>query len=183
LEFALALAETMLAKFFDAEAGGFWQSPGDAGDLILRVKDDYDGAEPSGNSVATLALLKLGAITDRQDFREAAGKTLRYFADRLHRLPQAVPHLLCALDFWIDEPKRVVIAGDPASARVRELVRAAHGVYLPNKVVLGNRGPVEPFARTLPDGDGGLAYVCTGTACQPPTAEAAGVKTYLEARP
>ena len=82
LDFAIELAWAMIAKFYDAENGGFWQSAKDAKDLILRVKDDYDGAEPSGNSVATLALLKLGAITGRKDFRNAAEKTLRLFAHR-----------------------------------------------------------------------------------------------------
>src|SRR5205814_5121616 len=56
LDFAIALAQAMLAKFYDAENGGFWQSAAGAKDLILRVKEDYDGAEPSGNSVAILAL-------------------------------------------------------------------------------------------------------------------------------
>ena len=179
LEFALALAETMLAKFYDADQGGFWQSPAGAPDLILRVKDDYDGAEPSGNSVAALALLRLGAITDRKDFKQAAEKTLRLFADRLQRLPQAVPHLLCALDFWLEEPRRVVIAGDAASPQARGLLRAAHSVYRPNKVVLGNSGPVEPFAKTLPAKNGPVVYLCTGTACQPPTQDALKVKQLL----
>ena len=179
LEFALALAEAMLAKFYDSEQGGFWQSPAGATDLILRVKDDYDGAEPSGNSVAVLALLRLGAITDRKEFRQAAEKTLRLLADRLQRLPQAVPHLLCALDFWLEEPRRVVIAGDAASPKARELLRAAHSVYQPNKVVLSNTGSVEPFAKTLPAKNGPVVYLCTGTACQPPTQDALKVKQLL----
>jgi uncharacterized protein YyaL (SSP411 family) len=149
LDFATALAGTMLAKFFDAKDGGFWQSANDAKDLILRVKDDYDGAEPSGNSVATLALLKLGAITGRKDFTEAAGKTLRLFARRLQNFPQAMPFMLHALDFSLQEPKRVVIAGNSDSKEFRELLRAAHSVYQPNKIVLGNTGAVEEFARSL----------------------------------
>ena len=116
LDFAIALAEAMIAKFYDAENGGFWQSAPAATDLILRVKDDYDGAEPSGNSVATLALLKLAAITDREDFRKPAEATLRLFATRLEKIPQAVPYMLHALDFSLEEPRRVVIAGDPHSA-------------------------------------------------------------------
>src|SRR5205823_10795937 len=119
LEFAVALAETMLAKFYDAENGGFWQAAPDSPDLILRVKEDYDGAEPSGNSVAILALLKLGAITDRKDFKQAAEKSLRLFANRLSQLPQAVPYLLRGLDYFLEEPQRVLIVGDPASARTR----------------------------------------------------------------
>jgi uncharacterized protein YyaL (SSP411 family) len=179
LDFAIALAETMVAKFYDAENGGFWQSPAAANDLILRMKDDYDGAEPSGNSVATLALLKLAAITDRQDFRKPAEATLRLFATRLERIPQAMPYLLHALDFWLDEPRRVVIAGDPSSAKARELIHAAQAVYQPNKVVLGTAGAVEEFARTLPAPDGPVVYLCTGQACQPPTSDAAQVRARL----
>ena len=179
LDFAIALAEAMTAKFYDAENGGFWQSAAGAKDLILRVKEDYDGAEPSGNSVATLALLKLGAITDRNDFKQAAGKTLKSFAQRLQDVPQAVPYMLSALDFSLVEPKRVVIAGDPSKPETRALLRAVHSIYQPDKVVLGNAGAVESFAKTLPAKNGPVVYLCTGTACQPPTSDAAKVKALL----
>ena len=180
LDFAIALTEAMITKFYDAENGGFWQSAAGSTDLILRVKDDYDGAEPSGNSVATLALLKLAAITDREDFRKPAEATLRLFASRLEKIPQAVPYLLHALDFWIEEPRRVVIAGDPRDAKTRGLLRAAHSVYQPNKVVLGNTGSVEEFARTLPAKDGPVVYLCTGKACLPPTSDPQKVKESLK---
>jgi uncharacterized protein YyaL (SSP411 family) len=178
LDFAIALAEAMLAKFFDAENGGFWQSLA-AKDLILRVKDDYDGAEPSGNSVATLALLKLGAITGRKEFVEAAEKTLRLFATRIQRVPQAVPFMISALDFSLQEPQRAVAAGDAGSSDARKLLRAIHSVYQPNKVVLGNHGAVEEFARTLPAKDGAVVYLCTGNACKAPTSDPAEVRALL----
>ncbi len=170
LDFAVALAEVMLAKFFDAENGGFWQSLA-AKDLILRVKEDYDGAEPSGNSVATMVLLKLAAITGRAEFDEAARKTLLLFGTRLSQIPQAVPNLLSALDFSMQEPRRAVVAGEPGTGGARELLRAVHSVYQPEKIVLGNRGAVEEFARTLPAKDGAVLYVCTGNACQAPTSD------------
>jgi uncharacterized protein YyaL (SSP411 family) len=179
LEFALALAETMLARFYDQENGGFWQAAPGSSDLILRVKEDYDGAEPSGNSVAILALLRLNAITDRKDFKQAAEKSLRLFAGRLHQLPQAVPHLLQGLDYWLEEPKRAVIVGDPDAANTRALIRAVHSAYQPNKVVLGNAGPVEPFAKTLPTKGAPVVFLCTGTACQPPTSDAERLKKML----
>jgi hypothetical protein len=181
LDFAIALAESMVARFHDAKDGGFWQSTGDAKDLILRVKDDYDGAEPSGNAVAAMSLLKLAAITERKDFKEAGEKTLRLFSDRLQQLPQAVPFLLSALDFSFEEPRRAVFAGDMRNADGRALLRAAHSVFQPNKVILGNSGAVEPFALTLkPKDDKPTAYVCTGTACQPPTHEPAKLKSLLK---
>jgi uncharacterized protein len=179
LDFAVALAEAMIGKFYDAENGGFWQSAADSSDLIFRVKDDYDGAEPSGNSVATLALLKLAATTGREDLRRPAETTLRLFAHRLQNFPQAMPFMLQAVDFWLDEPRRIVVAGDSNSAKACELLRAAHSVYQPNKVVLGNAGAVEEFSRTLPEKNGPLAYLCTGKSCQPPTDDCGRLKEMM----
>ena len=179
LEFALALADSMLKRFLDSKDGGFWQS-GDSPDLIIKVKEDYDGAQPSGNSVAALALLKLAAITERAEYREAAEGTLRLFANRLKNQPQALPYLLQALDFSLENPRRVVIAGDSKSPETRALLRAAHGVYQPRKVVLGTSGPVESFARTLPAKDGPTAYLCSGNSCLPPTREPAELKKLLK---
>jgi hypothetical protein len=169
LDFAVELAGTMLARFYDPADGGFWQSPAGTDELILRLKDDYDGAEPSGNSVAALALLKLAAITGREDFQDAAEATLRLSAARLQTQPAALAVMLQALDFWLDAPRRVVIAGDRNSAQFHELLLAAHAVYQPDKIVLGNTGAVEPFAKTLAARDGATVYICTGRHCQPPT--------------
>jgi len=180
LDFAIALADGMIERFEDKQGGGFWQSASNASDLIMRVKEDYDGAEPSGNSVAALALLKLTAITERADYKKSAERTLRFMSERLERIPQAVPYMLAALDFSFDEPTRVVIAGDPAVKDTRALLHAAHSVYHPGKVIMGTSGAVEPFAKTLTAKNGATAYLCTGKACQPPTTEPAKLKELLE---
>jgi hypothetical protein len=179
LEFAIALARAMVSKFYDSEAGGFYDSAAGKAELILRFKDDYDGAEPSGNSVAVLALLRLSEITGQKEFGEAAEKTLRLSAQRLHDLPQAVPHLLIGLDFLLNSPRRAVVAGEPDHDGTKALLRAIHGVYQPNKVVLGNSGPVEAFAKTLTVIDRPRVFVCSGNACQPPTANPKNVKGLL----
>ncbi|MEJ0088309.1 MAG: thioredoxin domain-containing protein [Limisphaerales bacterium] len=180
LDFAIDLAETTLTKFYDVANGGFWQSAAGAADLILRVKDDYDGAEPSGNSVAALALLKLGAITGRKNFTEAAKKTLNLFAHRLQNFPQALPFMLHAVDFQLEEPRRIVIAGEVSSTQGKELLHAAHSVYQSNKIISGNVGAVEEFARTLPAKSAAVVYLCTGNACQPPTSDAGRLKDLLK---
>jgi uncharacterized protein YyaL (SSP411 family) len=181
LEFAVSLAEAMISRFYDANNGGFWQSTTAATDLIIRIKDDYDGAEPSGNAVAVMSLLRAAAITERVEFKEAAEKTIRLFSDRLQQLPQAVAFMLSAADFASEEPRRAVIAGDRHSPEAKALLRAAHNVYQPRKVVLGTAGPVEKFAQALKPKDGKpSAYVCTGTACQAPTHEPAKLKALLE---
>ena len=180
LDFAVALAESMLAKFYDAEKGGFWQSAADARDLILRVKEDSDGAEPSGNSVAILSLFRLGGSTGRKEFIKAAEKSLRFFGNRLVDIPQAVPCMLQALDFSLDEPRRAVVAGAPAKPESRALLHAIHSVYQPNKLVLGNSGAVEAFVKKLPVKEKPAVYVCTGTACQPPTNDPAKIRELLK---
>lgn len=179
LEFAIQLAESLLARFYDSERGGFWQSTPDATDLVLTLKEDYDGAEPSGGSVATLALFRLGHISGRRDFLAAAGKTLQFYGERLRGFPQAVPFLLQAVDFSLQEPRRVVVAGDPAGKDSAALLRAVQSVYQPNKIVLGNLGPVEPFARTLSATNGSEVFICTGTSCQLPTSDSSRIRELL----
>lgn len=182
LEDAVAITDSMIRRFYDAETGGFWQTPSDTPHLLMRIKDDYDGAEPAGNSVATLVLLRLAALCGREDWKDAALKTLGLFSQRLHQLPQAVPLLLSALDMAQQEPKRVVISGDPVCEATRNLISAAHSVYEPNRVVSGTTGPVDEFSKSLPVPAVGeaLAYCCTGTACQPPTTDPDTIRKFLE---
>ncbi len=170
LDFAVNVAESMLNRFMDREDGGFFQAAG-ASDLILRVKEDYDGAEPSGNSVAVLGLLRLGAITGREEFGQAAEQVLRLFAQRLQSAPQVVPHLMLGLDFFLEEPRRAVVAGNWQAAETAALLRAIHRVYQPHKVVLGTAGAVDPFVKYWPEPDAPTVFLCTGTACQEPTRE------------
>jgi uncharacterized protein YyaL (SSP411 family) len=179
LDFAIELADAMLAKFFDPANGGFWQSPAGSNDLILRVKDDYDGAEPSGNSVAVLSLLKLAAMTGRDDFKHAAELTLQLFAGRLQNQPAALAFLLQVLDFWLDEPRRAVIVGNFVSEKFQKLLCAAHSVYQLNKIILGNSGAVEPFAKTLSAKSEAEVFVCVGNSCQLPTNDAVKVRELL----
>jgi len=79
----------------------------------------------------------------------------------------------------MQEPKHVVVAGDPRSAGALELLHAVHSVYQPNKVVLGNVGPVDEFSRTLPTPEGPAAYLCSGKSCQPPTQDPVRIQALL----
>jgi uncharacterized protein YyaL (SSP411 family) len=177
LEFAVALCSGLTEKFYDTKGGGFFTSTGTQ-DLILRAKDDYDGAEPSGNSVAILALLRLSAITENADLKAKADASLNAFHNRLVEMPQAVPLMVRAAAFAAREPFRAVIAGEPGASHA--IHRAAHRVYQPHRVILGTTGPVEEFAKTLTPREGKpTAYICTGKACQPPTSDPAVVRRNL----
>jgi uncharacterized protein YyaL (SSP411 family) len=181
LEFAVQLADAMINQFYDSENGGFWQAADSADDLIIRVKEDYDGAQPSGNSVAILALLKLADVTGESRFKDAGEKSLQFFADRMDRSPYGAAYMLQALDYWLDEPSRVVISGDPKSKETRELLYAVFSVYQPTKVVLSNKGPVEELARSVKDRDEPEAYICTGQTCKPPTNDPGQIQQMLKA--
>lgn len=177
LALSVDIANAMLIRFHDADEGGFWQSDGADPALILRIKDDYDGAEPSGNSVAAMACLKLARVTGDSRFDSAASKTLRLLADRLQGVPQAVPQLLRVLDFHLADPVRVVIPTTNRDLRASQ-IRAAHNAYNPSRVVLGAVGPVANaagFAAAHPD----QVQICQGTVCLPPTSDPKSIEEAL----
>jgi uncharacterized protein YyaL (SSP411 family) len=180
LQEAAEIADASLTQFYDAKEGGFFQTDGRDPSVIVRSKEDYDGAEPSGNSMATLLLLRLAQFTDRAVYHNAAEKTLQLFGGHLSRAPQVVPQLLCALDFYLSQPKQIVIAGKADAAGTQAMLRALHERYLPNAIViLAESGELQkslvkllPFLETIKPMDGkATAYVCVNYACQLPTSD------------
>ncbi|MGD1020863.1 MAG: thioredoxin domain-containing protein [Verrucomicrobiia bacterium] len=177
---ATELADAILARFYDAKEGGFFQTDGRDPSVIIRAKEDYDGAEPSGNSMATLLLLRLAQFTDRASYRDAAGKTLQLFGDHLRKAPSTVPQMLCVLDFYLSKPKQIVIAGKADAVDTRAMLHAVHERYLPNAiVVVAGGGDAQKtlaklllFLETIKPMDGkATAYVCVNYACQLPTSD------------
>src|SRR5205085_12437258 len=102
LELAVRLTEKQRELFEDTQNGGFFSTAAGDGSLVLRVKEDYDGAEPSGNSAAALNLLRLAQITGRADFRDSAERLLAAFGSRLSVAPMALPQMLVACDFRLN---------------------------------------------------------------------------------
>ena len=175
---AIELSDTMLKLFYDPQEGGFFQTDGRDASVLVRSKEDYDGAEPSGNSIATLLLLRLAQFTDRTSYRQAAEKTLALFGNHMHNAPQVVPQMLCALDFYLSKPRQIIIAGKPDAANTRTMLRVVNERYLPNKVLILADGSerqktlakLSPFIETIRPLDGkATAYVCVNYACQLPT--------------
>jgi uncharacterized protein YyaL (SSP411 family) len=179
---AIDLSDAMLRLFYDPKDGGFFQTDGRDASVLVRSKEDYDGAEPSGNSMATLLLLRLAQFTDRAQYRDAAEKTLKLFGDHLHKAPHVVPQMLCALDFYLGKPKQIVIAGKSDGEDTRAMLRAVGEHYLPNKILLFADGGEQqktlakllPFLKTIKPVDGkATAYICVNYACQLPTTDVA----------
>jgi len=143
---------------------------------VLRLKDDYDGAEPSGNSGMALALLRLARMTDREDFRTAGDRTLRAFASRLISGGTGVPQMLAALTFHLARPREIVLAG-PRDRRMDEMLAAIRRYFLPSTVILMAHDSAHP----MPAVDGmATAYICENFACKLPVTEAALVEEQLQ---
>jgi uncharacterized protein YyaL (SSP411 family) len=170
----------MLRLFRDAEDGGLFFTATDAEDLVIRTKEAFDGATPSGNSVAALVLLKLGSLTADPELSGEGRRVIDTFAGVLEVGPLALPQMLIALDFAIGPNAEVVLAGDPESPELVAMRRELSRRFLPNVVVAlrpeGEAGrrlaEIVPFLGTLGPKDGRpTAYVCQNHACSLPTHE------------
>ena len=172
-QFAVRLAERAMELFEDRDDGGFFSTADGAENLVLRLKDDYDGAEPSGNSMMTMALLRLARMTDREDFRAAAARTLEAFSVRMTAGGAGVPQMLVALAFSLAKPTEIVLAG-PASASILAAIRRR---FLPNAVVAGAGEAAVP----MPAVDGKpTVYVCSNYACNLPVTDVDQLDELLE---
>jgi hypothetical protein len=189
LELAIRLTDKQRDLFEDPENGAFFSSPAGDSSLVLRVKDDYDGAEPSGNSVALANLLRLLQFTGRADFQLSADKLLAAFSSRLSVAQMAIPQLLAACEFRLNEPRQIVIVGDPNAPATRALLRIVHGRFLPNRVLIlldsdQTRDALAagaPAVASMHPLDGlPAAYVCRNYACQLPVAEPAQLAELLQ---
>jgi len=175
LTWATQLAERAVALFQDTEGGGFFSSPANQGDLVLRLKDDYDGAEPSGNSVMVLALLRLARITGKSDFRAAADRALEAFSGRMLAGGAGLPQMLVAQMFAMGKPMEIVLAGP--RDRQAEMLAEIRKRFLPNAVVM--QASEAPEAMPAID-DRATAYVCENYACKLPVTEAVALAELLQ---
>jgi uncharacterized protein YyaL (SSP411 family) len=189
LAWAVDLQATQDARFWDAKAGGYFSTAEGDASLLVRMKDEQDGAEPSGNSVAAMNLLRLARMIDDAALAGRAKQTLAAFAGRARQSPRALPYLLAAGGLALAEPRQVVIAGDPKSPEAKALLAEVHRRYQPNRVVLGaDGGPGQAWlaARSAavkdmkPINGRPAAYVCEGYVCQQPTADPAELGRQLE---
>lgn len=174
IESAVSLADKMIEQFWDESAGGFFFTGNRHEQLIVRTKEFMDNATPSGNSIATLSLLRLALLTGNEDYRRRATAVLRLSADQIRRYPSAFGFALSAVDFYLDSPLEVVIVGSP-DPRLDALLRAVWQTYLPNRVVALCRKEHEQAEALIPLFTGRntlasqpTAFVCRANTCQKP---------------
>jgi len=176
LMFAARLAAKARELFEDTENGGFYSTAAGA-DLVLRLKDDHDGAEPSGNSAMAMALLRLARMTGRDEFRQSAEGTFEAFAHRLKSAGAGLPQMLAALAFALARPREIVLAGPREDEHMRQILGVIRKRFLPNAVVLmGNDAPtLMPPIEERP-----TAYVCENYTFQLPTTDLGEFENQLQ---
>jgi uncharacterized protein YyaL (SSP411 family) len=189
LETALDLNQSVITHFWDTQAGGFFFTPDDGEDLIIRKKEIYDGAIPSGNSVAMLNLLRLARFTGRSELEEKAQEIGRAFSREAGGHPSAYTQLMMAVDFGVGPSYEIVIVGEPDGADTGDMLSALRGSFIPNKVLLLRpdgkdsmgldilAGFLKSYERI---GEKATAYVCLNQACKTPTTEVDRMLEYIK---
>jgi uncharacterized protein YyaL (SSP411 family) len=180
LQTALDLNHDLLTHFWDDNRGGFYITADDDEKLLIRPKEIYDGALPSGNSVSMLNLIRLGRITGRYELEEKAIQIGRAFSGTVAQSPSAHTQFMLAVDYVAGPSYEITVAGHPGSADTIAMARALNKAFIPNKVVL-----FRPIAEDTPDitrlaqftknqvaiDDKTTAYVCRNHTCQEPTTD------------
>ncbi len=180
LEQAVELTEILLKHFWDEQRGGFYLTPDDAEFTLVRDREIYDGALPSGNSVACLNLIRLAHMTGVIQYEQKAAQLIRSFANDVSRAPSGCTQLMSALDFAVGPSCEVILVGDPDKADTKRMMEVLRSRFVPRKVVLlhsslaQRRGTrfLGAFAQALTsEGGKATAYICCNRVCNPPTTD------------
>ena len=188
LKFAIELQETQDRLFFDAKGGGYFSTSGKDKSVVLRMKDDNDSAEPAASSVVALNLLRLAQLRNDKQFEDRARKTIDAFGATVTHFASAMPQLLVALDFSLNKPRQVVIAGKSDNAGTKALLKEVHHHFLPNKIlILADGGARQKFFAEKNEAIGAMsmidgkpaAYVCENFTCKAPVTSAKALRELL----
>ncbi|MFX0155717.1 MAG: thioredoxin domain-containing protein [Candidatus Hodarchaeota archaeon] len=188
LETALELYNIQIEDFWDDDIGGFYFTAKNGEKLLTRQKEIYDGAIPSGNSIAMLNLLRLSYITGNYELEEKADILHRVFSNKIKANSLAYTQFLVAIDFAIGPSYSLVIAGDSGARETIELMKSIQKEYLPNKVII-LRNTEENFSEMdklsnfiqffVKIEDKATGYVCINKTCKPPTSDPQKILEYL----
>ncbi len=188
LSSAISLTEGMIEHFWDRQRGGFFLTADDGEALIVRKKEYYDGALPSGNSVAMLNLLRLAALIGKGKYREKAEKMGRAFSKKVSQAPANHAFFMIALDFLVHPVFEVVVAGKRGSEDTEEMLSSLGSIFIPNGAVLFREcdrasfviDTIAPFVKKyVCIGEKATAYICHDQHCERPTTDINEMLTLL----
>ncbi|XP_014430101.2 spermatogenesis-associated protein 20 isoform X3 [Pelodiscus sinensis] len=187
LEWAVQLQRKQDELFWDSKGFAYFSSEAVDSSLLLRLKDDQDGVEPSANSVAVTNLLRAACYSGNMEWVEKAGQILAAFSERLLKIPVALPEMARATVAFHRSLKQVAICGAPEGEDTKDLLRCIHSVFAPNKVLMLADGDSSgflyhhlPFLSSLERKDGkATAYLCENFACSLPVTSSQELRSLL----
>ena len=192
IERALALQGAMDDLFWDPVKGGYFNSAAGAPDVIVRLKEDYDGAEPAATSTAARNLFRLAALSGEDALREKGRRAIAAFRGRWEEAPQALPQLLCAFESALEAPRHVVLTGVPGSPGFQALASVLQAGLGPRRAVIALDAPGarewfsrnSPWLRHMGEKDAEpTAYVCEEFTCRAPARTPGDLERALAAPP
>jgi len=168
LQAAVELTNTMISRFWDEKDGGFYFTAEGSEHAVPRRKQVYDGALPSGNSVALLKMLRLALLTGDTKYGDLGKQIIKVFSEDVKSAPAAHTFMLLGVDFTVGPSYNVILVGDSQEDGVQKMLSALKSGYLPNKVVSLRQPDKADLGYEKIEGKA-TAYVCRGQTCMPPT--------------
>jgi len=187
LKSAIQLNKDFIKHFWDKENGGFFFTSDESEEILIRQKEIYDGAIPSGNSISILNLIRIGKITSNSEFESMASEIGKIFAHNINSTPIAFTQNLTALDYAFGPSYEIVIAGDDKADNSNELIKTIRKNYFPNKTIMFNPSQgkdltdIAPFASNYKKiEDKTAVYICQDYSCKQPVLDISSLKKMLE---
>ena len=175
LEYAIKINNDFIKHFWDKENGGFFFTPDYGEKLITRQKEIYDGAIPSGNSVAMLNLLRIARITADSSFEEKADNINKAFSNQVRKYPAGFTQFLIALDFAVGPSYEIILAGDKNTEEAKQFLSITGEKFIPNKIVLFAEEKILKTAPYLASYETQVekitVYVCENYICNLPVSD------------
>ena len=172
-------------RFYDEADGGWFSTTGSDPSVLLRLKEDYDGAEPAAASVTVRNLIRLSQLTAEQKYLSRAGRTLERYGPGLGQVVRVMPLMLANVALWHGRRTEVVLAGTSGAADLQALESALHRQYAPFAVTIAIEPPAKlpglPWLSAMGLKDGrAAAYLCQDASCQSPTADPAELERQVQ---
>ena len=189
---AVRINDQMMTHFGDDQNGGLFMTADDSEKLLIRDKQIYDGAIPSGNSVSALNLLRLGHITGKTDYLKKAESITKVFSGLVEKYPPGHAYLLMALGYALNPSYEVVVAGKTGNCDTGAMLKALHRPFIPGKIVVflpadktaaAEIIQLAPYTEFMTPHDGkATAYVCTNFVCELPTTDVSQMLSNLQVK-
>jgi uncharacterized protein YyaL (SSP411 family) len=188
IRLAVALQRRQDELFWDEERGGWFSTTGKDPTVLLRMKEEYDGAEPAASSVSVLNLLALSHLIEDASWQDKIERTLTLLASRLEQVGRAVPMMAAALSTYVAGPQQITIVRENGAEGVPDLERAVSSRYLPFALTFSvdaarqrDLAEVVPLMAAMkPVAGTSAAYVCRNFACQAPVTSVGELERQLQ---